>query len=78
MGLQLGFGLEAGKALGLVIGGFGFKAGRSLGLELGPPKVCFGFEMGFGLGLEMGLGLEFEMGWVDECWPTVGCLGVRA
>ena len=61
MGL-LGFGLEAGRALGLVLGGIGFVAGRSLGLELGPPKVCFGFEVSFGLVFEMGLGLEFEMG----------------
>ena len=37
----------------------------------------FGFEMGFGLGFEMGFGLEFEMGLVVECWPTVGCLGLK-
>ena len=57
--LQLGFGLEAGRVLGLELCGNGFAAGRSLGLELGGfgfLKVCFGFEMGLGLVFEMGLG----------------------
>ena len=60
--LHLGFGLEAGRVLGLELGGRGFAA---LGLELGGfvfPKVCFGFEMGLGLVNEMGLGFKFEMG----------------
>ena len=30
-----------------------------------------------GFGFEMGFGLEFEMGFMDECWPTVGCLGLE-
>ena len=34
MDLQLGFGLEAGRALGSELGGNGFAAGRSMGLEL--------------------------------------------
>ena len=58
----MGFGLEAGRVLGLELGGRGFAA---LGLELGGlvfPKVCFGFEMGLGLEIAMGLGLVLEMG----------------
>ena len=43
MGLQLGFGLEVGRTLGLEIGGFGFGCVWSLGLELGHPKLGFGF-----------------------------------
>ena len=57
VGLQLGFGLEAGRTLGLEIGGFGFECVWSLGLELGHPKLGFGFEVGLGLGFGVGLGL---------------------
>ena len=57
MGLQLGFRLEAGRTLGLEIGGFGFECVWSLGLELGHPKLGFGFEMCLGLGFGVGLGL---------------------